>query len=1078
MNVFGTYTDSAATPLLGGECGKRLIPHVIDATARATPDAECLSVPRSNGNPQAGWKRISWAQVANAVNYVAHMLIKEGGTPTPGTFPTVAYIGLEDPRYPIFATGAVKAGYQALFVSPRNSVEAQLNLFEKTDCNLLYHEAQYASMVQPWVERRPGMKRVAVAPWDEWVSTEVAPFPYTKTFEEAEWDPFVVLHTSGSTGLPKPVVIYQGTLALNDLHRYVPEYEGNLPWLATWAKFPNKRYLNIFPLFHTAGIAPTILMAFYYDAPIAFRDPSVPITGDNVVDWLQNTDAGFTLLPPAVLEQMSRSEIAIEELKKLHAVGFAGGPVAPDPANHLLSHGVKLVNAIGSTEYIYMPYYNQPDATLWPWFIIPTKLMGIEWRPFGEDTYEQVIVRQDKNHPGLQGCFYAFPELQEFSTKDLYRPHPTLPNHWTYVGRADDIIIFSNGEKLNPTTIEGAVMGHPGVLGAQVVGSGYFHAALIIEPAQHPMSEQEKQQFLDDVWPIVEKVNIETVAHGRISRDYIFLSDAERPFPRAGKGTIQRAMVVKVYAEDIERIFAASSDASVVAMDLDLSSSEKFEDSLRRLVHSVLKLPTLCADQDFFSAGADSLQAIQLARSLRASLEKATTLPEGATIDAQTIYTHPTITQLATYAYSLTTTTPSSTLQPSSTDETLYTTLLEKYTATLPALNPSKPLAATPPQTLLITGTTGTLGPYLLSTALRNPSIRKIICLNRDPNAATRQHTTHSTLSLPTDFSRVEFHTADLTHPTLALPSALYTTLTQNVDQIIHNAWPVNFNLALSSFEPSIRGVRHLIDFSLASPKHIPISFVSSVSTLANWPSPTAIPEQGFAEWDYAVGGYGQSKLVASRILETASQVSGVPCKIIRVGQVGGPRGAQGMWNVREWVPSLVRSSLYLGLLPETLGGLVAAGGWMCVEDVVGVILEVSGVGEGDESQPVADVDGAKPEDEPTAGYFHAINPHTVDWARLVPALREFYGDRIKKVVPFEEWVDALEASLGSMAADEAEVNPGVKLLGTYREAARETSARAKGFETARTEACSPTMRGVRPVTPELMRHWCEQWGF
>ena len=44
-------------------------------------------------------------------------------------------------------------------------------------------------------------------------------------------------------------------------------------------------------------------------------------------------------------------------------------------------------------------------------------------------------------------------------------------------------------------------------------------------------------------------------------------------------------------------------------------------------------------------------------------------------------------------------------------------------------------------------------------------------------------------------------------------------------------AWPVNFNLSLRSFEPSVRGVRHLIDLALGSPYPVPpqIVFVSSV---------------------------------------------------------------------------------------------------------------------------------------------------------------------------------------------------------------------------------------------------------
>ncbi|KAJ5930540.1 acetyl-CoA synthetase-like protein [Penicillium verhagenii] len=1062
MNVFGTLTDSDNEPLLGGECGKRLMPQIIDATAIATPDVACMFVPRTLGNPRDGWKPVSWAQVASAVNYVAHMLVEQVGTPIPGDFPTIAFMGLEDPRYVIFLMGAIKAGYKALFISPRNSVEAQVHLFNKTDCDNLYYDQSLASMVAPWVAGRAGMKSFAIAPLDEWVAAEVAPFPYTKSFAEAEWEPFVVLHTSGSTGLPKPVIISHGKLALNDLHRYVPEYEGNLPWLPTWGKFDNPRYLITCPLFHTAGIAPTVLSGFYYNTPLIFRDPSVPLTGDNVVEWLQNSGATYTVLPPAILEQMSRSQVALDEMKKLQVVAFGGGPIAPAAAAALLSNNVKLVNAIGATELIYMPYYTQPDSSLWAWFIIPTEMLGIEWRPFGEDTYEQVFIRQNKGHPGNQTCFYVFPELDEYSTNDLYRPHPTLPNHWTYVGRADDIIVFSTGEKLNPTTIEGAVIGHPAVLGAQVMGSGQFHAALIIEPAKYPANEQEKQRFLDDVWPVIEKVNEQTVAHGRILRDYVFLSDPERPFPRAGKGTIQRAMASKLYVDDIRRIFESSSDTngvSATAVQLDFSSEATLTDGIRELVRETVKLPALGVDDDFFTVGVDSLQVLQLARVLSASVKK--------TIEARNIYSNPTIAQLSSFINSLAGSSENGDAVTSEADALVLqcSALVEKYTQNLPAPTSTKPLPATTNQTIIITGTTGAVGCYLLDLALANPEITKIYCFNRTSDARERQIAASSFRGLSTDFpsSRVEFLTVDLSSSSkFNLSEEITTRLAGTVDLIIHNAWPVDFNQSIASFEPHLRGVRHLIDFSAAAAKRIPITFVSSVSTVEQWPESTPIPEQSLSDFSQASQmGYGQSKLAASLILDAGANQSSVPRNVVRVGQVAGPRAEQGQWNPREWLPSIIRSSLFLGLLPSNLG-LLANMGWAPVEDIAGVILEVAAGQNGD------------------GGYFHAINPNLPDWEGvIVPAVTEFYGSRIERVVGFEEWVDALEKS--AVGDVDLEKNPGVKLLDTYRLASTKVTGDedvGAGFATEKTEQASETMRRMEPVTAELMKRWCKQWQF
>jgi thioester reductase-like protein len=703
---------------------------------------------------------------------------------------------------------------------------------------------------------------------------------------------------------------------------------------------------------------------------------------------------------------------------------------------------------------------------MWPWFIIPSELIGIDWRPVGENVYEQVIVRKDK-HPGIQACFYTFPDVDEYSTKDLYSPHPTLLDHWTYVGRADDIIVFSTGEKLNPLTIEGAVMGQLGVSCAQVVGSAHFHAALLIEPIQHPSSEEEKQKFLDGLWPAIEKVNAETVAHGRISRDYVFLSDPNRPFPRAGKGTVQRSLVVKLYADDIEQIFESEKSMKVAAVDMDLTSEAAAQDSIRDLFRTTLKFRELDVDADLFISGVDSLQVLQLSRLLGPSLEKAGVQVSEEAISPRIVYTYPTIAQLAEYIYSLAHANAkhngdSNGAGNSSDGTTLCDAFVNKYTLDLPTAVPNRPAPAHEGQIIAITGTTGGLGSYLLDAALASPNVSKVVSLNRVADGLARQTDISASRGLSTDFSRVEFLQADLAEPDLGVGAATYARLAGELDRVIHNAWPVNFNMAVASFEPHIRGVRHLVDFSArAARKKVAITFISSVGTIEGWATPDVlVPEKALPDWSVAAMGYGQSKLASSMILDKAAEVSGVPTAIIRVGQIAGPRGEKGKWNPQEWLPSLICSSLYLGMLPDSVGTFNDMG-WAPVEDIADVVLEVSGV---TTQLPV----------EKFGGYFHALNPKPTNWTEQVSTLRDFYGDQITKVVPMEEWVDALDKS--KARPQDVAKNPGLKLLDAYK--ALLTSRKGGTLATERTEAYSQTMRKMEAVSPELMRHWCKQWGF
>jgi nucleoside-diphosphate-sugar epimerase len=90
---------------------------------------------------------------------------------------------------------------------------------------------------------------------------------------------------------------------------------------------------------------------------------------------------------------------------------------------------------------------------------------------------------------------------------------------------------------------------------------------------------------------------------------------------------------------------------------------------------------------------------------------------------------------------------------------------------------------------------------------------------------------------------------------------------------IIHNAWRLDFNLSLASFEPNIRSTRNLIDLALASPhaSNLRFFFASSVSSTQAWgQSRGAVPEDIHSDEGVAVGsGYGEGKYVAERVIRS-----------------------------------------------------------------------------------------------------------------------------------------------------------------------------------------------------------------
>lgn len=142
---------------------------------------------------------------------------------------------------------------QALFLSPKNNAEGALAALEATNCNVWVNAGDVSPvpLVKEILQKRP-MKVLRVPTLDELLdATPTDAFPYTKTFEEAINDPFCFLHTSGTTGVPKPIPWSHGLIGTMDAVRLLPPVDGDeglIPWTSDW-KAGDKIYSS-FPMSH------------------------------------------------------------------------------------------------------------------------------------------------------------------------------------------------------------------------------------------------------------------------------------------------------------------------------------------------------------------------------------------------------------------------------------------------------------------------------------------------------------------------------------------------------------------------------------------------------------------------------------------------------------------------------------------------------------------------------------------------------------------------------------------------------------------------------------------------------------
>ncbi|KAF2234984.1 NAD(P)-binding protein [Viridothelium virens] len=390
---------------------------------------------------------------------------------------------------------------------------------------------------------------------------------------------------------------------------------------------------------------------------------------------------------------------------------------------------------------------------------------------------------------------------------------------------------------------------------------------------------------------------------------------------------------------------------------------------------------------------------------------------------------------------------------------------------------PEKPTKSR--MTIILTGSTGSLGSYLLDTLVRSSKVERVICLNRSSDAEQRQWKSHRARGLSTELGppKIEFLECDTTKDFLGLSELVYSSLTSEATHILHNAWPVDFNRAFTSFEPQIRGVKQLLDFATRCTYDVTFFFISSISVAARWGatpgSRERVPEKIIEDWRVASMGYGQSKLVSERLLAEASKTTGVKTAICRVGQVGGPvlHGQNGQWNKQEWLPSLIASSKHLKLLPSSLGPLETID-WIPVDLLAQVVVDLL------PCQMELSQRRSKSQTSSNAVY-HIVNPRTCSWHSLLPAIVKHLGGDVA-IVEFTEWVTALQKNM-SETPDYA-LNPAAKLFEFYSnladKAVRFPKARSVTLETKQTVQYSPTLRALNKVSFEWMDLWMQQWAF
>ncbi|EIW76887.1 acetyl-CoA synthetase-like protein [Coniophora puteana RWD-64-598 SS2] len=1089
-------------------------PEVLEFNAKHNPDAPFFIFARDvEGNEFA---TITHREFRDGCHRVAHALRPGREGPEGQVFSIIA--NSDSILYQTYVMGMILAGFVPYPMSPRNSARAVVSMMTKVSSHHILATPDVASTLIRDVKREleasstsnypihvvntPRLDLVYPQLVAKDASASVEDYP-SAPHRPAPSDVMLYLHSSGSTGHPKSIPqTYQTSL---DWAR--------LPFAHDMPNYPT--YLRIgamsLPPFHTLGLSIQLYTPMFALRPVVHFRPSaldstatLPVApnAENLIEYIKKSKVNMIIVVPSFLEQWSNEPKQIEILKGLEFVVYSGGPLSIKCGDALAAQGVRIVPLYGGTEFggvsCCVPNPRTDAREDWVWIRIP-EIVKTRWVPQGDDTYELQILTSESFRPSVENI----PDVRGYATSDVFEKHPTKEGLWRIVGRADDVIILSTGEKTVPVPMEGAILAQPAVAGVVLFGRERTQVGALVEPRQgYKVDVNDPAQiakFRNLIWPAVEEANKDAPTFSRIFKEMVLVTSPDKPMLRAAKGTVNKKATIKLYQSEIDQLYDTVLASASAGTDVPLPESwtpDAVEPWLQTHITHINNDKKADPGVDFFAQGFDSLSATFLRNRIVGSLKHADD-PElrerSEKISQNFIFAYPTVHQLARAVCAIVKGESGEAAIDVARHVEAMEAMIKKYSVGLPGAGAkaapnghvAMPKGAS---VVLLTGSTGALGSELLAGLLARDDVQTVYAFNRPGKGQSlleRQSAAFESRGLDSKIlksDKLVLIEGDAEQENLGLPDDIYEKIRSSVTHIIHNAWRVNFNLALSSFEPQVHGSRNLIDLArTAQSGQVPgrgsvrFMFASSIASAQNWSrdlhdAVSRVPEDLGPNVEWAVGnGYGEGKEVTQRILVQ----SGLPSTSFRIGQMSGglPRGA---WSTTEWFPIIVKSSVSMGMLPDAKGLTT----WLPMDAAARAMLDVT----------------FSANELPKI--LNLVHPRGTPWSKLIEPISEALArvNQGKKLplVPFADWFAELERlSQAPNAGDEAEIQrvPALKLLDFMRGLARADIAmreaqdtdelEAVGFQpfaTAKAQEVSETMRTLEPLTARDALRWVEYW--
>ena len=446
-----------------GEAGPATVRELIDQAAQRWPQAVYACDEQDR-------QRITFAQLRTQCDEVAGLLRASGCAPGQ-TVSLVMPNGLQTLR---LLLGALHGGWCVNPVNLLSQPEQMRYVLEHSDCKVVFASPQWADQVQdmlrglsrpvtlivtasdardlPWAPAQEG----AVDGRGACAAPDAAPSPA---------DLALLMYTSGTTGVPKGVMLTQANLVANAQ-----------AISAEHALVPGDRVLAVLPLYHINAFAVTMLAPLAHGGSLA-----MPAKFSAGAFWQQAVDTGCTWINvvPTMISYLLEGEVPPRQ--QTLGIRLCRSASSALPPEHLRAFeqrfGIGVIETMGLTETVAPSFSNPLDASRRKIGSVgrpsggQARVVDAALQPVADGTTGEIVIQG----PHVMRGYYK----NDKATAEAFTPdgwlrtgdlgHRDADGFFFITGRIKELII-KGGENIAPREIDEVLLQHPAVLEAAAVG--------------------------------------------------------------------------------------------------------------------------------------------------------------------------------------------------------------------------------------------------------------------------------------------------------------------------------------------------------------------------------------------------------------------------------------------------------------------------------------------------------------------------------------------------------------------------------------------------------------------------------